>query len=809
LKRFITVIQIDGSENQLSDKHLPIIVGSSPDADIVLPGGDEIAAYIGDSQGHLFIQPYGTDSSPLFHNNRHLYESRWLKSQDAIQSGKTVISYHKRGDKLIFTVTELQTEGGQQSTLHPPDDPPPGQDHAGDKISSIPILIENRQPFSKRKRLLVTFLSTIFIFLGLAVLFVLVARPLEIDINPEPDSLSIQGFFPEVRLGERYLCIPGSYFVKIEKQGYYPQEIEFNLTRDGDNRLSTTLEKLPGILQLAVIPAGVLTVYSDNQLVGTTPPDALEIVPGPHRLKLLKDRYKPFTTELIIEGEGKTQTLKAQLEPDWADITITSEPPDAAVWIGDEQKGRTPLSIELLSGTHKVTLSKDRYVDAEIELAVVAGMDTLQHTELELQPGLLTLTTIPPGAAANIDRVYQGTTPLTLLVSALEDHQIFLTAPGYKPFQRQITLEPEEEATIDISLEQETGVVYLTTNPPHATVTINGKIYSNSAGRLVLPAAEQILEVKASGYRPATRTVIPKVGFSQQISIELLPENSSAPHPQSFVQDKTFQTSIGQKLRPVQPTTFIMGAPRREPGRRANERERSVIMKRPFFLSEKLVTNRQYRQFNQSHSSGTVSNFTLDDDNQPAVNISWEDAVRYLNWLSLQDKLQPFYVAQGNGFIAASPPTNGYRLPTEAEWSFAARQLNNRSIPRFPWNGTYPPRQASGNYADTSAVMLLSRIVQGYNDAFPTTSPVGSFPPNNGGFYDMGGNVSEWCHDYYAAYTSTLSNKPDPMGPVSGTHRVIRGSSWRDASVTELRLSYRAYHREPQNYVGFRIARYQ
>ena len=72
-----------------------------------------------------------------------------------------------------------------------------------------------------------------------------------------------------------------------------------------------------------------------------------------------------------------------------------------------------------------------------------------------------------------------------------------------------------------------------------------------------------------------------------------------------------------------------------------------------------------------------------------------------------------------------------------------------------------------------------------------------------------GGNVSEWCHDYYSAAAATLSNKPDPLGPVSGTHRVIRGSSWRDAAITELRLSYRAYHRQPRDTVGFRIARYQ
>ena len=88
------------------------------------------------------------------------------------------------------------------------------------------------------------------------------------------------------------------------------------------------------------------------------------------------------------------------------------------------------------------------------------------------------------------------------------------------------------------------------------------------------------------------------------------------------------------------------------------------------------------------------------------------------------------------------------------------------------------------------------------------TSPVGYFPANQAGLYDIGGNVSEWCHDYYNAYTGRLAEAVDPLGPAVGTHRVIRGSSWRDATLAETRLSYRAYHKEARDNVGFRIARY-
>jgi len=251
-----------------------------------------------------------------------------------------------------------------------------------------------------------------------------------------------------------------------------------------------------------------------------------------------------------------------------------------------------------------------------------------------------------------------------------------------------------------------------------------------------------------------------------------------------------------------------MGAPRREPGRRANEREREVVLNRPYYLSRKPVSNKEFRRFRNDHNSGAVGELSLNDDDQPVVNISWEDAVRFLNWLSLQDGLTPFYQESGGTFLPVSKDGNGYRLPTEAEWAYAARVAGRNNSDRYPWQGSFPPQQVTGNFADESAKTILPTVISGYNDGFPVTSPVGHFPPNQAGLYDMGGKVAEWCHDYYTAYTGNTGRAVNPMGPESGTHRVIRGSSWRDGSVTELRLSYRGYHRKAQDYVGFRIARY-
>ena len=104
----------------------------------------------------------------------------------------------------------------------------------------------------------------------------------------------------------------------------------------------------------------------------------MEILAGTHQLRLVKDRYKPFISEITIDGEGKTQTLEAVLQPDWAQITITSAPAAAVVRVDNSERGNTPLTMELLSGDHLITLSKEQYLDAEIEIQVVAG-EALMH----------------------------------------------------------------------------------------------------------------------------------------------------------------------------------------------------------------------------------------------------------------------------------------------------------------------------------------------------------------------------------------------------------------------------------------------
>src|SRR5690606_22141076 len=103
-----------------------------------------------------------------------------------------------------------------------------------------------------------------------------------------------------------------------------------------------------------------------------------------------------------------------------------------------------------------------------------------------------------------------------------------------------------------------------------------------------------------------------------------------------------------------------------------------------------------------SHSSGVVQGRTLDLDNQPVVQVSWTDAALYCNWLSEQEGLPVYYQVEGDQVSGFNPDASGYRLPTEAEWEWAARTDGNGNTLRYPWGENLPPPAGAGNFADVS-----------------------------------------------------------------------------------------------------------
>ena len=674
----------------------------------------------------------------------------------------------------------------------------------------LPEVPQPRAPTQGQRKLKRLALG-VFVLLLLAVAFVLLATPVAVQIDPEPEHQALRGFPPAISVGGRQLVLPGRYTVTADRTGYRSLEQVIEVPAGGFRLFQLQLEELPGRLAIELQPDVPFRLFVNDAAVKTDDNGLAGIPGGTHRLRIETERYLPVEETLAVTGKGEEQQLVRELQPAWASVRIDSQPPGASVQVDGAALGVTPLETELLQGARSLVLTLDKHKDLTLPLQVQAGTDLVLDT-FQLQPadGRLVLGSDPAGASVSVDGVFQGTTPLTLTLASNVEHELRLTRPGYRRFDRQVQLAADEEQSLDAQLRPQYGIVFVTARPADASLKVDGRDAGKATQRLQLTTRSHTLEFSKPGYASRTVSVTPRTGSSRNVDVTLAKAGQAQVAKQTAATPAVSTSPAGQQLRLVRPQGSVrMGASRREAGRRANESARKVQLTRPFYLAVHEVTNAEFRQFSPGHSSGSAEGVSLNTDKQPVVNVSWDAAARFCNWLSDRAGLPPAYPEVNGRLQPVAPLSTGYRLPTEAEWAYVARKHGRSSEQRYPWSGTYPPAAVVGNFADASIADTLANTVPDYNDGHRAAAPVGSFTARPQGFYDLGGNVAEWMHDYYAVYPGEADRLvTDPSGPASGDHHVVRDSSWRQGTITELRLSYRDYSRAARPDLGFRIARY-
>lgn len=238
----------------------------------------------------------------------------------------------------------------------------------------------------------------------------------------------------------------------------------------------------------------------------------------------------------------------------------------------------------------------------------------------------------------------------------------------------------------------------------------------------------------------------------------------------------SFANPVGATMVLLPPGDFLMGSD--APDAQPNEQPLTPVSLGSFYMAQHPVTNAQYERFDPRHRAKRMDGA---GDDHPVVYVTSFEAVKFCEWLSQKDG-------------------KTYRLPTEAEWEYAARGTDGR---KYPW-GNNPGRGEYANFADASTNFAW-RDPQ-MNDGYPESSPVGAFPRGASFFAleDMAGNVWEWCLDFYQALAG--SPKQNPRGPASGLQRMYRGGSWK-SRFTNLRASARSSNAPNYscNDLGFRI----
>ncbi len=253
----------------------------------------------------------------------------------------------------------------------------------------------------------------------------------------------------------------------------------------------------------------------------------------------------------------------------------------------------------------------------------------------------------------------------------------------------------------------------------------------------------------------------------------VVPQMSPEEERRRFI---NFTNSIGAQMLLVPSGEFLMGS--NAPDAPPNEAPQFPVTVTRFFMSRFPITNEQYEEFDAMHARKRAAGAGV---RHPVVYVSSLEAMKFCQWLSTRERKK-------------------YRLPTEAEWEYAAKGSDGRM---FPW-GSFARRGDLANFADKNTVFAWSD--REIDDGYAESAPVGAFPRGACpfGIEDLAGNVWEWCGDYFENYKALP--KVNPHGPSHGTKRVYRGGSWK-SRFASLRTTTR--NANAPNYscndLGFRV----
>ena len=367
-----------------------------------------------------------------------------------------------------------------------------------------------------------------------------------------------------------------------------------------------------------------------------------------------------------------------------------------------------------------------------------------------------------------------------------------------------------------------------------AFLGLSGKLSCASSGRVSGTPSEDVRIESPIDSGSVVEELHPSVQENSSDSEPVRPEAGS---PWTVV------LPIGSEMTfvPCSSGLFQMGSPEGEPGRYTNETIHIVRISRSFWMGETEVTQGQWRSlmgtsldaqaqlayedetpieiagargtnrdFNYVDDSGELARLCGDPDDETAMyNVSWDDATNFCARLTERER------AAGR-----LPGGYAYRLPTEAEWEYAARAGTKASLPdgsdlEIEGCRNAPNLDSQGWYAGNSSVGFSGTGLdtthwpeKQYPGGFAHARRVRQKAPNAWGLYDVIGNVFEWCQDYYGFCDYPAGFATDPVGPERGTHRVVRGGSWICAPVDCCRLANRRGswpNRRTIDY-GFRVA---
>ena len=518
-------------------------------------------------------------------------------------------------------------------------------------------------------------------------------------------------------------------------------------------------------------PPGATVVLNGDER-GVTPVEIPDVPPGETVLHLRHPYHGTSLDRLTLE-RGDEKTHHVSFPPAFGALELASNPRGARVVLNQrELEEVTPMTLDPIpTGQHAVEVSIYGREAKTATLEVFPGTKTEHAFELERVPmGELMLRLTPASASVELLDAPRPYTPGVRL--PIGTYRLRVSSPGYDAHETDLAI-AHGRNTVSAALVRQYGRLTVDIRPTDAAVTVVSASADDPtpyAAQMLLPAGPVTIRATAMGYRNLVRN-LPMTPPGVALNLEMQRFNVTPGHR---FRDKMESGGEGPELVVVGSGTFVMGS---NVGVRDEQPAHEVRVMEPFAIGRYEVTVEQFDRFRKQAPSQA--------NDLPVTDLSMRDAQAYVAFLSRQ-----------TGYT--------YRLPSEAEWEYAARAGSDTL---YYFGDDADALCEHGNVADKSLKQRF-RYYETANceDGFVRLAPVGSFKPNAFGLYDVIGNVEEWVADCWHGSYKGAPRVAAAWNPDCSRPKVVRGSAF-DAPPEWQRMTFRTMGGDASDSRGMRVLR--
>ena len=577
------------------------------------------------------------------------------------------------------------------------------------------------------------------------------------SVSPADALVEVNQEMWQVNDGVARKLVPfGTYDYRIVAADYHPEVGKVTVNdANAKKQVSITLKPAFGWIEIGAGTNSDLkgaNVYVDNKLVGSIPVKTERLASGSHSVKVVKELYKSLEQTVLVQ-DNQTTKFVPQMVADFGNVTLMVDN-NAEIWVNDELKGKGRWSGKLASGEYlfEARLANHRKTTMR---KIIAAQATMQTYTLQVPVpicGNLDVSSNPDFAEIWLDGKKVGETPMLLPKVLIGKHEIVFKKQGCGDFRQTITLAEGETKAVTGNLPQ--GREVSITAPQGAAIYVDGQQMATSQYRGTLSFGSHKVYAMMNGKRSLPKTLSVEQNATAMPKIAL-----------SFSKDQNFTVNgVTFKMVFVEGGTFTMGATQ-EQGTDASDDEKPThsVTLSDYYIGQTEVTQALWEAVMGSNPSYFVGS------KRPVERIGWNNCQKFVK------KLKEL-------------TAKNFRLPTEAEWEYAARGGNKSKGYKY------------------SGSNLIGEVAWYERNSQRETHPVGLKRANELGLYDMSGNVWEWVHDMKGRYSSEAQT--NPIGSTDGSY-VMRGGCFCLYEGRRCRVSARdTYYPDLDEgfYFGMRLA---